>query len=144
MGSNDLCRKAILCAVTFKAFNLCFPRPPFVSLTPPLSLHLPSCLSHTHSNTHTHPAGLTRHLTDRMIGLYAWPAPHHSLRLVNAVYLVCSLSAVKGYQCQSSQIASAPPFSVRMSPTVAESSGSNYQYNAGDSPSVCLYSHAYV
>lgn len=136
MGSNDLCRKAILCAVTFKAFNLCFPRPPFVSVTPPLSLHLTSCLSHTH----TPPAGLTRHLTPPMIGLYARPAPPpsplRSPRLVNAVYLVCSVSAVKGYRCQSSQIASAPPFSVRMSPTVAESSGSNYQHNAGDSPSV--------
>ncbi len=123
MASNDLCRKAILCAVTFKAFNLCFPRPPFVSLTPPLSLHLPSCLSHTHSNTHTPPAGPARHLAPRMIGLFACPAPPPSLRLVNAVYLVCSVSAAKGYRCQSSQIASTPPLSVN----VAHSSRERWQ-----------------
>jgi len=49
---------------------------------------------------------------------------------VNAVYLVCAVCAAKGCRCQSSQIASAPPLSARMSPTVAESGGGNYQDGA--------------
>lgn len=56
-------------------------------------------------------------------------------------------SAVKGCQCQSSQIASAPPLSARMSPTVAESGGSNYPHSAAWSASefvcVCALVHTF-
>lgn len=53
------------------------------------------------------------------------------LLTVNVACLVCSVCAAKGRRCQSSQIASAPPPSARMSPTVAESGAGNYRAGAG-------------
>lgn len=76
---------------------------------------------------------LSRHRSDS-------PRLHGGLRsvsrllTVNVACLVCSVCAAKGRRCQSSQIASAPPPSARMSPTVAESGAGNYQAGAG---SVC-------
>lgn len=115
---------------------ICVSRGPLLSPS-----RLPShCTSRPLKHTHLPLSRLDTSHPGWMIGSYACPTTptlscrHPFLRLVNAVYLVCSLSAVKGCRCQSSQIASAPPLSARMSTTVAESGDGNYQYGAAASP----------
>lgn len=119
-----------------------FPEAPFC-LTHASPLIAPTVPPVTHTRT---PAGSTRHLTPHMIGLYAWPArpppPNPTFLSLPSckccifglfLFLLLKVTGVRVHKLPRRHL-----FSPRMSPTVAESSGSNYQYNAGDSPAACV------